>query len=132
MISVWSTVSINSVRRRKKEKQTANKPSQSARNLCSLILYNSSICQSIGVTPCASRNLLVWLNGLLPKNPRYAESGLGCGASRIKWFGLVSILFFICAGLPQRMNTIGLSWVLSARIAASVNSSHPIPRWEFA
>ena len=47
------------------------------------ILYNSSICQSIGASPFFSRNALVWLKCLQPKNPRYADNGLGCGASKI-------------------------------------------------
>ena len=30
------------------------------------------------------QNAFVVLNGLLPKNPRYADNGLGCGAFKIK------------------------------------------------
>ena len=36
-----------------------------------------SICQSIGSTPFFSKNSFVLLNGLLPKKPRKADSGLG-------------------------------------------------------
>lgn len=91
-----------------------------------------SICQSTGSIPFAFRNLFARLNGRLPKNPLYADSGLGWGASKIRCLEFVSIDFFICAGRPHRINTIGLSCSFKMRIAASVNSSQPIPRWEFA
>ena len=42
-----------------------------------LIPAPQSICQSIGSTPFALRKSFVWLKGLLPKNPRNADSGLG-------------------------------------------------------
>ena len=38
---------------------------------------SQSICQSIGSIPWLSRNSFVLLKGLLPKNPRNADSGLG-------------------------------------------------------
>ena len=56
----------------------------------------------------------------------------GCGAFRIRCFGLVSIGILLCAGRPQSRYTIGLSSSFTARITASVNSSHPFPWWEFA
>ena len=40
--------------------------------------YIFSICQSIGSIPSAFKYSLVLEKGLLPKNPRDAESGLGC------------------------------------------------------
>ena len=43
-----------------------------------------SICQSISDTPCSLRNALAFEKGLLPKKPLYAESGLGCGAFRMR------------------------------------------------
>ena len=97
---------------------------------CSFLIF--SICQSMGASPFFSRNALVWLKCLQPKNPRYADNGLGCGASKIKCFGLCNILFFICAGRPQSRNTIGRSCSFRTWIAASVNCSQPIPLCEFA
>ena len=36
-----------------------------------------SICQSMGLRPWSSKNAFARLKCLHPKNPRYAESGLG-------------------------------------------------------
>ena len=94
--------------------------------------YKFSICQSIGSTPLASRNSLHWLKCLHPKNPLYADRGLGCGALRIRCLGLLSIAAFFCAGLPHSIYTIGLSCILTALITASVNCSQPCPWWELA
>ena len=44
---------------------------------CFYMLHIFSICQSIGSTPCSFKNSFVLLKCLHPKNPRYAESGLG-------------------------------------------------------
>ena len=88
-----------------------------------------SICQSIGVTPFFSRNSLVLLNGLLPKNPLYAESGLGCGLRMIRCFGLSSLAAFSPAGRPQSMNTIGRSSSFTISMIASVKVSQPNPWW---
>lgn len=63
--------------------------------------YIFSICQSIGDMPCSCKNSLAWLKCLQPKNPLYADSGLGCGALSIRCLGLVSIGILLCAGLPQ-------------------------------
>ena len=41
--------------------------------------YRFSICQSIGVFPMEHKKLFDLEKGLLPKNPRIADSGLGCG-----------------------------------------------------
>ena len=60
--------------------------------------YIFSICQSIGSTPLAFKNSLHWLKCLHPKKPLYADNGLGCGALRIRCFGLLSIDAFLCAG----------------------------------
>lgn len=35
--------------------------------------------QSMGLDRCSTRNALIRENGLLPKNPRRADSGDGCG-----------------------------------------------------
>ena len=47
-----------------------------------------SICQSMGSIPFSSRYRLVFEKGLLPKNPRYADKGLGCGDFNTRCFGL--------------------------------------------
>ena len=86
-----------------------------------------SICQSIGSTPLAFKNSLHWLKCLQPKKPLYADNGLGCGALRIRCFGLLSIDAFLCAGEPHSIYTIGLSCILTALITASVNCSQPCP-----
>ena len=41
------------------------------------LLFLRSICQSIGSTPFCTKNSLVLLKCLQPKNPRYADNGLG-------------------------------------------------------
>ena len=81
-------------------------------------------------------------NGILTENlravgiccggPLDAENGLGWGASKIRCLGLCSMDFFILAGRPQRINTMGRSCSPRIRMAASVNSSQPIFRWELA
>ena len=91
-----------------------------------------SICQSIGSKWFLIKKSLVLLNGLLPKKPLYADNGLGCGASKIKCAGLFSIAFFLCAGAPHKINTMGRSCSFKIRIVASVNSSQPIPLCELA
>ena len=55
-----------------------------------------------------------------------------CGLFRIKCLGLVIMDAFCCAGLPHRINTSGLSCPARTRIAASVNSCHPISLCENA
>ena len=92
-----------------------------------LFFYIFSICQSIGSTPFACKNSFALLKCLHPKNPRYADSGLGCGAVKIRCFGLVSIGILLCAGLPHSMYTIGLSCAFTAWMIASVNCSQPCP-----
>ena len=60
-----------------------------------------------------------------PKNPRWAESGLGCGPLRTRCF-LPSILFsFFCANPPQRIKTTLRHLSETALIAPSVISSQP-------
>ena len=56
-----------------------------------------------------------------------ADSGLGCGAFRIRCFGLVSMGILLCAGRPHNRYTIGRSCAFTAWMTASVNSSHPFP-----
>ena len=53
--------------------------------------------QSIGFIPLAIKNSLVLENGLLPKNPLYAENGDGWADSRTKCLGLVTNTFFALA-----------------------------------
>ena len=57
----------------------------------------------------------------------YADSGLGCGAFKIKCLGFVSIGILLCAGFPHKRYTIGLSCRFTALIIASVNCSQPFP-----
>ena len=85
-------------------------------------------CQSISLIPFALKNSLHFEKCLQPKKPRYADKGLGCGASRIKCFELLSKAFFSCAGLPQSRNTTGRSTSFTVRMMASVNCSQPFPR----
>lgn len=70
--------------------------------------------------------------GTAPENPRYADRGLGWGASKIRWAGLFNMAFFIWAGFPHKINTMGLSCSFSTRMAASVNASQPMSLWEWA
>ena len=49
-----------------------------------ILSYTFSICQSIGSNPCSFKNAFALLKCLHPKNPRYAERGLGCGAFKIR------------------------------------------------
>ena len=69
------------------------------------------------------------LNTVLTVRAHQANShqGLGCGALRIRCFGLLSIDAFLCAGEPHSIYTIGLSCILTALITASVNCSQPCP-----
>ncbi len=64
-------------------------------------IYTFSICQSIGSNPFSLRKSLVLLKCLHPKNPLYADSGLGCGAFSIRCLGFVSIGILLCAGFPH-------------------------------
>ena len=67
-------------------------------------------------------------NGLEPKNPLCAESGLGCALS-MHGCGVSSGLS-VRASRPQRIATSGWSLSARARIACSVTASQPLPRWE--
>ena len=60
-------------------------------------------------------------NGLLPKNPRYADNGDGCADSIIKCFLFVIKYFLLLASLPQRMKTTGVLLLLIIFITSSVN-----------
>ena len=63
----------------------------------------------MGVSFTDSKKLLTLEKGRLPKNPLYAESGLGCADSTIKCFGLVIITFLARAGRPHKINASGFS-----------------------
>ena len=60
--------------------------------------------QRIGSRPLAATMALVFENGLLPKNPRCADSGDGCGAT-MTWWRLEISFCFLAAGLPQSRKT---------------------------
>lgn len=65
--------------------------------------------QSIGFILFFIKKSLVFENGFEPKNPLYAENGLGCGDSKIKCLGFVIKTFLLRANFPHKINTIGLS-----------------------
>ncbi len=58
-----------------------------------------------------------------PKNPLYADSGLGCAHDKILCTGLVTIVAFLLALAPQSINTIGFSRSFSSSITLSVKIS---------
>ena len=91
-----------------------------------------SICQSIGFWLVDIKNSFVLENGLLPKKPLEAESGLGWTDLIIKCFGFVIKLSFDIALLPHNMNTIGVSFSFKVFITWVVNDSQPLFLWEFA
>ena len=76
------------------------------------------------------RNSFVLENGLEPKNPLWAERGLGCTDFIIKCLGLVIKDSFFCALLPHKIKTMGSFLSLRDCIILSVNISQPIPLWE--
>ena len=88
---------------------------------------SSGIFQSIAGKPHESRNAFTCENGRLPKKPRYALRGLGCGLSRIRrGCGLSRMIAaFFCACAPQSTNAIGCGKLPSAAITASVNVCQP-------
>ena len=88
--------------------------------------------QSIGASPCCSNSWLVCEKWRQPKNPRWAESGDGCGAFNT-WWRLRSIkLPFFCACDPQSRNTMPSRFSFSAAITLSVKVSQPSLAWECA
>lgn len=65
--------------------------------------------QSIGFMLFFIKKSLVFENGFEPKNPLYAENGLGCGDSNIKCLGFVIKTFLLRAKFPHKIKTIGFS-----------------------
>src|SRR5699024_6853987 len=92
----------------------------------------SGNCQSIGVSPNASKAALVFENGRDPKNPLLAERGLGCGDSIMIFFFLSIKAAFFLAAAPHNIKTTGIGLSESFLIASSVNFSQPFPLWENA
>ena len=87
--------------------------------------------QSTGVPPCSTSIRFTRLNGLDPKKPRCADSGLGCTDST-QGIG-ISSGFSDCASRPQRIAVSGAPCLLRTarvRIAWSVTASQPRPRCE--
>ena len=82
--------------------------------------------QSMGLRPAASSAALALEKGLLPKNPRCAESGDGCGDSMITWRVLSTRSLFRLADDPHRMNTTRSCFSLTALITSSVKISQPL------
>ena len=94
--------------------------------------YIFSICQSIGSLLTEIKKLLILENGLLPKNPLDADSGLGWTEVRIKCLLLVINSFFFIALFPHNKNTTGSSFSLTKEMILSVNTCHPIFLCELA
>ena len=63
-----------------------------------------------------------------PKKPPWADKGDGCGASRIRCFGLFICCFLLRAGLPHKKKTTGFSRRLIWRMISSVKCSQPKAR----
>lgn len=93
--------------------------------------YKSGICQSIGSCPCCSKIRFVLEKGLLPKKPRWADSGLGWGAFKIKCFDVSMSACFAWADAPHNMYTTGLSFSFNSSITRLVKFSQPFPRWDW-
>ena len=75
--------------------------------------------QSIGSSPILMRASLTLENGLLPKKPRYALSGLGW----TDWIDSLNTGARVCASLPQRIATA--SWSAAASAMLLVITCHP-------
>jgi hypothetical protein len=75
--------------------------------------------------PFLTKKSLVLENGLLPKNPLFAENGDGCGDSIIKCCGLVISFFLSLALFPHSINTTGFSLSFNFFITSSVKVCHP-------
>ena len=88
----------------------------------------------ISVDPDVDRLAFICENGRLPKKPRYALKGLGCGlCSTSRGYGLFSTsAAFFCACAPQRTNATGCGSSANAAITASVKLCQPKSLWEFA
>ena len=82
----------------------------------------------MGPAPCCSSRALARLNGREPKKPRSAEFGLGC-ADSISGTPSSSGAR-LRASRPHKIATSGVCRAASARMACSVTSSQPWPRWE--
>src|SRR5699024_7584985 len=91
-----------------------------------------AIYQSTGCWPDAFKKSFALEKGLLPKKPRYAESGLGCTDLIILCFVLSMSFSLSCAALPQSRYTMGSSFSFRLRITWFVKFSQPIFRWECA
>src|ERR1700758_2452167 len=88
--------------------------------------------QSTGCAPRSASSAFVRLNGREPKNPRCADSGDGCTDSMVatRESPAASMGFSVDASRPHRMATSGAGRAASARIAHSVTTSQPLPRWD--
>ena len=69
--------------------------------------------------------MFVFEKCLHPKNPLYADSGLGCAHLSTRWDGLVISVLFVPALAPHSKNTIGVLRSLRCLIMLSVIISHP-------
>ena len=65
--------------------------------------------QSIGFMLFFIKKSLVFEKGFDPKNPLYAENGIGWCDSNIKCLGFGIKTFLLRAKLPHKINTIGFS-----------------------
>lgn len=90
-----------------------------------LVVFVSSLYQFMGVRLFVVRYSLVLEKCLLPKNPRYDDSGDGCGAVNTRWRVRSINAPFFMAYEPHRINTTPVRCSDNALITASVNCSHP-------
>jgi len=87
--------------------------------------------QSIGSPPPATKKAFAVVNGRLPKKPRRADKGDGCGLR------ITKCLSGICpstrsADAPHPINTTPPCRAFTASRIAAVTRSHPSPRCELA
>ena len=85
-----------------------------------------SICQSISFLFIAFKILFASAKCPQPKNPREAERGLGCGASRMKCCGARIISRFLRAFAPQSRKIIGSGRSFKSSQTRSVKISQPL------
>lgn len=71
-------------------------------------------------------------NGLLPKNPLYAERGEGCALSIIRWLSLFISPRLERAFPPHKINTVFFVLSEMSFITLSVNHAQPQLACEFA
>ena len=79
--------------------------------------------------PALANAAFVRLKGLLPKNPRCADSGDGCADSMMVCREVSIKALFLRAALPHNTNTTCSRLLFTVRMISSVNVSQPLPWW---